>query len=48
MGSGNRRMLTTSGDWAKHLKPFYKKMFWSSERQAEKKMIDHEIKGKND
>ncbi len=44
MRRGKKRMLTVSDGWAKHLRPFYKKLFWSSERQAGKKMIDREIK----
>lgn len=40
MRSGKKRMLTSSGEWAKHLRPFYKKLFWHSERQAAKKLIN--------
>lgn len=47
MGSGKKRMLTSSGEWAKHLRPFCKKMFWSSERQAERKQINEEVTQKS-
>jgi hypothetical protein len=31
--------LTTSGEWARHLRPFYRKAFWKRERQAEQAYI---------
>lgn len=47
MSAGKKRMLTSSGEWAKHLRPFSKKMFWSAERQAEKKQIKEEVRPKS-
>lgn len=31
-----------SGEWAKHLRPWFKKRFWKKHRQAEKKLINEE------
>ena len=28
--------LTVSGEWAKHLRPFLRRMYWKGERQAER------------
>nr|WP_299387548.1 hypothetical protein [Allomuricauda sp.] len=39
-------MLTISGEWAKHLRPLGKKLFWSAERQAGKRLIEEETKGR--
>jgi len=39
MRSGKKRMLKINGGWEKHLRPFYKKLFWSSERKAEKNRL---------
>ncbi len=44
MPKGKKGLLTSSGEWAKHLRPFGKKVFWSGEREAEKQLIDDEIK----
>ncbi len=43
MGTNKKGMLTRSGEWAKHLRPFYRRIFWKSERQAEKKLINREL-----
>lgn len=45
MRTGTKRMLTTSGELAEHLRPFRKRMFWKAEGQAQKKVaIDLNIK----
>ncbi|MBW8243382.1 MULTISPECIES: hypothetical protein [Flavobacteriaceae] len=45
MRTGTKRMLTASGEWAKHLRPFRKRVFWKAERQAQKKIeIDSKFK----
>jgi hypothetical protein len=45
MRTGTKRMLSASGEPAKHLRPFRKRMFWKAERQAQKKIeIDINIK----
>lgn len=31
--------LTTSKEWAKHLRKYWRKVFWKGERFAEKKVI---------
>jgi hypothetical protein len=36
--------LTTYVEWAKHLRKYWKKMFWRGERNAAKKMIKGELK----
>jgi hypothetical protein len=37
-------LLTHSGEWAKHLRKFWKREFWKSERKAGKELIRKEIK----
>jgi len=44
MSTKKKGQLTTSPEWAKHLKKIGKRFFWKGERLAEKKMIDKEIK----
>ncbi|GMN07365.1 hypothetical protein MTsPCn5_27540 [Croceitalea sp. MTPC5] len=45
MRRGTKRMLTASGERAKHLRPFRKRVFWKAERQAQKKIeIDSKFK----
>jgi len=45
MRTGTKRMLTASGELAKHLRPFRKRIFWKAERQAQKKIkIDSKLK----
>ena len=36
--------LTTSPEWAKHLRKYMKNQFWRGERNAEKKLIQSELK----
>lgn len=43
MEKGKKGLLTSSGEWAKHLRPFQKKKFWKSERQAQKRLEKLEI-----
>ena len=38
--------LTTSREWAKHLRKFLKKRFWKAERFAEKAKIKTEAENK--
>ncbi len=35
--------LTTSPEWAKHLRKYMKNQFWKGERKAEKKLIKNEL-----
>jgi hypothetical protein len=40
--------LTVSGQWAKHLRPWYRRAFWKAERNAAQKLVrvqlSHEAK----
>jgi hypothetical protein len=42
MATKKKGLLTTSGEWAKHLRKFKKGKFWKSERQGEKKLANEE------
>lgn len=44
MGSQIKRLLTNTGEWAKHLRVSGKKQFWKGERNAEKIVIHQGIK----
>ncbi len=44
MAHKQKGQLTTSGEWAKHLRGFLKRQFWKGERNAAKTMIRDEIK----
>lgn len=35
--------LTTSGEWARHLRKFLKRQFWKGERNAGRNLIKKEI-----
>lgn len=39
MATKKKGQLTTVTEWAKHLRKDYKRIFWKSERQAEKRKI---------
>lgn len=36
MAHKRKGQLTVSGEWARHLRPFSRRAFWKSERQAVK------------
>jgi hypothetical protein len=36
MSHKRKGQLTVSGEWARHLRPFLRRVFWKGERQAEK------------
>lgn len=40
MSHKRKGQLTTSSEWAKHLRKIGKRLFWKGERLAEKKMIE--------
>jgi hypothetical protein len=42
MAAKKKGLLTSSGEWAKHLRKFKKGKFWKSERQEEKGEIEKE------
>lgn len=44
MANLKKGQLTTSPQWARHLRPDWKRIFWSGERMAEKQMIDDELR----
>ena len=37
MSTKKKGLLTTSGEWKQHLRPYGKRQFWSKERMAEKR-----------
>ncbi|MCT8340446.1 hypothetical protein MG296_10300 [Flavobacteriaceae bacterium TK19130] len=43
MSHKKKGQLTTSSEWAKHLRKIGKRFFWKGERLAERKMIDESI-----
>lgn len=42
MSSIKKGQLTSAQEWWKHLRPFWKRVFWKKERKAAKKMIKEE------
>ena len=44
MSNIKKGLLTHSGEWAKHLRKFWKRVFWKGERKAGKQLIRKEIK----
>lgn len=43
MANKKKGQLTTTGEWAKHLRKFLKKQFWKGERSAGKNLIEKEL-----
>ena len=43
MANKRKGQLTSSGEWAKHLRKIGKRFFWKRERLEEKRTIDKEI-----
>ncbi|MEM6516612.1 MAG: hypothetical protein AAF688_10555 [Bacteroidota bacterium] len=43
MANKKKGQLTQTKSWDKHLRKIGKRMFWKTERPAEKKLINHEI-----
>ncbi|EMS32932.1 hypothetical protein C943_00939 [Mariniradius saccharolyticus AK6] len=46
MSQKRKGQLTTSPEWAKHLRKYLKRHFWKRERLAEKRVIEIELKNK--
>ena len=44
MSHKRKGQLTVSGEWAKHLRKFWRKQFWKGERAAGKAIIRIETK----
>lgn len=43
MSTKKKGILTVSGEWARHLRPYGRRQFWSTERIAVRQAIDAEI-----
>lgn len=43
MAGKRKGQLTSSSEWAKHLRNYFKRKFWKGERQEEKKEIDIQL-----
>ncbi len=39
MAHKRKGQLTVSGEWARHLRPWLRRVFWKTERQAEKDLV---------
>jgi hypothetical protein len=39
MSHKRKGQLTVSGEWAKHLRKYFRRKFWKKERKAVKKLI---------
>jgi len=44
MSTKKKGILKVSGEWKKHLRPSWKRIFWKSERAAEKTDIKKRLK----
>ena len=44
MANVKKGQLTPAPQWAKHLRPYWKKLFWNREKGAVKKQIRKELK----
>ncbi len=42
MSHKRKGQLTVSGEWAKHLRPFLRRIFWKKERQVVKEFVREE------
>jgi hypothetical protein len=47
MAHKRKGQLALSGEWAKHLRLFWKRQFWKKERFAGTKIIKREINNSN-
>ena len=43
MAHKRKDQLTTTSEWAKHLRNFLKRQFWKGERKAGKSVINREL-----
>lgn len=46
MANKKKGQLTSSSEWAKHLRKYLKRQFWKGERTASKKSVEDEVKKK--
>jgi hypothetical protein len=42
MATGKKSLMTVSGEWAKHLRKFWKRKFWKAERRATRVSIKNQ------
>ncbi len=47
MAYKRKGQLTTSPEWARHLRTYMKRLFWKGERKEEKRMIRNELANKD-
>lgn len=47
MSHKRKGQLTTTSEWARHLRKFLRRQFWKGERKAEKTLIKQELNKKN-
>jgi hypothetical protein len=45
MANKKKGQLTASKEWAKHLRPFWRRLFWKGERRAGKKVARMTLPG---
>lgn len=43
MATKKRGLLTLSGEWARHLRPFWRRLFWRGERRAVRRDIRSQL-----
>ena len=43
MSTKKKGLLTSDGDWVKHLRKWSKRLFWKGERRATKKDIQERV-----
>ncbi len=48
MAHKKKGQLTTSPEWARHLRKYLKFRFWRGERNASRKFIQKELEDRND
>lgn len=46
MAHKQKGLVTTSGEWAKHLRGFFKRKFWKRERKVSKALARKKIQEK--
>jgi hypothetical protein len=42
MSTKKHGLLTVSGQWARHLRPLWRRLFWRAERRAARKAVRQE------
>jgi len=44
MSTKKRGLLTVSGEWARHLRPYGRRQFWRGERMATRSSVGHDLR----